>query len=474
MVVLAPVLVAASFVVTVYADSGTVLEALSRPLLVAVGGAIVTQLACVALLRHLINGSIAAVAVVAIVIDVRFVAIAACAVLIAVFLRRTGRRPLTSRAVGLVAWVLFVLAVGRLAISPAFDLSDLAPGNSITPDRVAGPNIYLLMLDAYPREDTLLSYGLDNEPFSMELARMGFSLYPESQGSYQYTTQVLASMLNMKHLDEIDRLVPPPPSKVGQARALRQAVRFGSALQVLEQNGYRTVSTGFPSSVLTLRGVDEYIDRGDVTMFEHQVLRRTSLWPWVDEVWALPQLQSQVVNALDVVGQVAAQDSDRPVFVFAHVFGPHTPFVFDRSGQIPRLSCDPECERWTFLHHEMPIGREEYEAAYADQVRYLNGLVLSAIDTIVTADPEAVVVVFSDHGARAEEGETDEWYRTFFAARTPGHPALFEQNPRAIAIFPSLFRAYFDHDVPIPSDVTFRSKRGLDYPLDVQRISAGG
>ena len=54
------------------------------------------------------------------------------------------------------------------------------------------------------------------------------------------------------------------------------------------------------------------------------------------------------------------------------------------------------------------------------QLDELNRLVLEALDRIQEVDPDAVVVLFSDHGIRYSLEDLDEHYRILLAARTPG------------------------------------------------------
>ena len=73
------------------------------------------------------------------------------------------------------------------------------------------------MLDAYARQDTLASMGLDNEPFLAALEARGFDVYRDSRSNYTWTSSTLASMLNLRPLHEIDGL-PAPGSAPGVSR----------------------------------------------------------------------------------------------------------------------------------------------------------------------------------------------------------------------------------------------------------------
>ncbi|MBA3430557.1 MAG: hypothetical protein H0U16_03630, partial [Actinobacteria bacterium] len=122
-------------------------------------------------------------------------------------------------------------------------------------------------------------------------------------------------------------------------------------------------------------------------------------------------------------------------FLFAHLLSPHVPFVFDRNGHIPEPSCRPDCNRYRLRADEAGISTDEFQASYADQVHYLNGRILGVVDSILEASPDAVIVLFSDHGVRYTAEITDEWYSTFFAARTPGHDGLYGPEARSIELF---------------------------------------
>jgi hypothetical protein len=77
------------------------------------------------------------------------------------------------------------------------------------------------------------------------------------------------------------------------------------------------------------------------------------------------------------------------------------------------------------------------------QLDGLNSDLLTTIDQITARRPEAVIVLFSDHGARyslAERG--DEWHATFLAARTPGHPQLLDGAAEPSAVLRMITDTY--------------------------------
>jgi hypothetical protein len=61
----------------------------------------------------------------------------------------------------------------------------------------------------------------------------------------------------------------------------------------------------------------------------------------------------------------------------------------------------------------------------------------------VDADPAAVVVVMSDHGARLDlDAETDEYFRNFLAVRSPGQPNVLGNEPTVTGLLMRLVESY--------------------------------
>lgn len=92
----------------------------------------------------------------------------------------------------------------------------------------------------------------------------------------------------------------------------------------------------------------------------------------------------------------------------------------------------------------LELTRIEWASGMDGNLRYLNGRVLDAIGTIVSREPDAVIVLFSDHGGRRTPSEPEEWHRSFLAARTPGHPDLFIGDPGPDEVLRTVLAAYDD------------------------------
>lgn len=459
---LVPSGLAVSHVLTVFADSGVVLEVLPRPVIVAVAVTLLVQALLSLMLRSANAAAIATTLIIVALLDLRFGVVSLAILAVAMYVRfRVGRR-VSTRGLVAVALALLTISTIRVVASPASDLSDLgeAPATT-TAASFEQPDVFVILLDAYPRTDTLAEWGYDNRWFEEELDARGFDVAPESHSNYSITSLVVPSMLYMRHVDEIADLNPPPSESAKQHRAVRSAVLTNPVLTRFDALAYATVSAGMPGWAFTLKSVDRYIDGGHMTWFEYQVVAHTMLG---SSLWFLPeQHRERVLSTFDAIEATAARPES--TFMFAHVMSPHMPLVLDRDGEMPKLPCDYPCRPFVTEQPASGLSPEAFYSAVGDQVHGLNGLVLSAIDAINTESPDAVVVIFSDHGLRSNPDNLNEFYSTFFAARTPGHHDVFPDDARPIEIFPRIFNAYFGDDYPIPDDRSFHSPNGVRFPL---------
>jgi hypothetical protein len=84
----------------------------------------------------------------------------------------------------------------------------------------------------------------------------------------------------------------------------------------------------------------------------------------------------------------------------------------------------------------------------AGQVQHLNQLVVATVDQIVAADPQAVVVVMSDHGSRPPGAPREALLQNLLAVRSPGRPAVVASDAHLVDLFAAIFDAYFGTQSP--------------------------
>lgn len=257
----------------------------------------------------------------------------------------------------------------------------------------AAPDIYYIILDGYARSDILSQiYDYDNSDFTQQLAQMGFYVAHRSRANYSLTHLSLASSLNMMYIQD---LVAPNDDLAWTSTAVIERLHHSSLLSFLKARSYTFVAfaTGFYSTEMP--HADVYVQPPmNISDFNATLLRTTP----ISLLWnALPLTpydhhRDRILFTLRQVANLASIPS--PIFVYAHVGAPHRPFVFGLNGE--PLS---ESRPFTFEEGPSDLGSQEYIRRYAEQLHFLNSLVIETVRTLRERPGRPrVIIVQSDHG----------------------------------------------------------------------------
>lgn len=308
------------------------------------------------------------------------------------------------RAVLAAVAVFFGLGLAR-----AIPLLDLNPyrADASTTDGTRHP-VYLILLDGYPRADTLQHLGIDISPFLKELESRGFEYYADAHSLHGWThhtlTAGLTGQVNTDGFGTID-----------ERRALRKTWSLPSGFVVIEP----------PVGSVTIPHARS-IGPGGINDFEIGLLGDwATRWLPVGDL-VMGGLRARLEESLTVLSQ-----TDEPR-VFAHLLAPHPPFLYSADGS-PLNAPDCWPERCNILDPDagrQGVSLRDWTGGMAGTLDYLNRRLLESIDSILERRPGSTIVLFSDHGGRYSEAEPEEWHRTFLAARTPQQPGQFLIAPR--------------------------------------------
>lgn len=323
------------------------------------------------------------------------------------------------------------------------------------------PDVYLMVFDAYARGDMLKQYNqLDNTAFLDALKSRGFLVSDQARSNYMYTRLSLSSFLNMQYLDdEIKEFGDNPPRGAinPMLREFEVARRFKQLGYTYRHiGGYWHVTRSSPLADENVSYLPSFIEE-----FAFVFIEGTALHPFLK---AMPiygdWFQPGVVHLQQFKGIAKPAGEKGPVFTFAHVLAPHSPYVFDRHG---------------IKGADTSLTKFERPLEYAEQVRYLNEQILKIVDEIVrVSGPDAIILVHGDHGARSQGqlGGTPEQNReqmaTFAAYRVPDvakaaiYPGMSLVNNWRV-VFSTVFGA---KDLPLLPDRTFYSDPDLIYDLE--------
>lgn len=358
------------------------------------------------------------------------------------------------------AFLLFTIATNTLQGGFAWP-SAAPPGDASVSAAAGQPDIYVILLDGYGRSDTLASFGFDNAPFENALEARGFDVARRSHSNYNKTWLTIATMLDMRHLADIDVMPPASAPDYIQQRALTRVINNARSFDLLRSRGYEIIATETAFPELAIRSADRIEAEGHLSAFEIGLLRTEAdgILGRLAYGALLDDHRQRAKDQLTALPAIAAIQSARPRFVWAHIVAPHPPLAF--AADSPE-HCYPKCSFYTPTAKSMNLTPEQFEDGFVSQTQAINDLVIEAADGILKSSPHAVIVVMSDHGVR-HVPDTHEQLANFFAARTPGHPELFPNNAAAVTVMASLLDAYLDAGValPDPSQVFYTSNTGL-------------
>jgi hypothetical protein len=328
------------------------------------------------------------------------------------------------------------------------------------------PDVYLIVFDAYARGDMLKQYNqLDNTEFLDTLKSRGFHVSDKARSNYMYTRLSLSSFLNMRYLDEeVAGFGPNPPRGainplLREFEVARRLKRLGYTYRHI--GGYWHVTRSSPIADQNVSYLPEFIEE-----FAFVFLEGTVLHPFLKALPGYGDWFKPGVVHMEQFKNIPKPEGQRgPVFTFAHVLAPHSPYVFDRNGI---KSAETSLTKW-----ERPL-------EYAEQVRYINKQILKIVDEIDrVSGKDAIIVMNGDHGARSQGqlGGTPEQnreqmavfaaYRVPEAARAKIYPGMSLVNNFRV-VFSEVFGAT---DLPLLEDRTFYSDPDRIYDLEEINVS---
>jgi hypothetical protein len=372
--------------------------------------------------------------------------------------RRSGRPPLALPAAAHIvrlantfSLILVTVLVVSLALTGAVSFPSQATSRGSAD--ASAPNIYFVLLDGYPRQDSLEALDIENAAFVADLAKRGFSVGSRSRTNYHNTLLTLTSMFNGQYIADLPELSDPAGDFPAEERQLHRSLNDARLLDDLRSHGYEIVASPSPYGPAALFSAEVVMAHGSINHFDQRLLSRTFVgdllsivWPGLVDHW----LQDATLAPIDDV-ESAAGDHSGPHFMLAHVLSPHPPFLFDADGNPPKVQAcyAAGCSLWTTERQVLGIPETEYRQLLSDQVHFLNGRLLDMVDRIVAEDPTGVVVLFGDHGIRFDAGVSVEYFRNFFAARTPGHTGLFPADVSLVNVLVAIENAYLATAFPI-------------------------
>lgn len=275
----------------------------------------------------------------------------------------------------------------------SFDVSEIALPQ-LEQDQL--PDIYYIILDSYPRADTLDQvYGFDNSPFLEFFESNGFYVATKSRTNYTQTNLSLASSLNMDYLQNLFEDREPDATDVS---ILREAIQDNKAVLLAKRMGYRFAFLNSPWG-LTLdnphaerelstqayplgafgRAIIKPVLGSDFGYFFSQTTPMRHVLERVFSLFSV-ELFNDKIAQLKIISLI-----DDPTFTFAHFTPPHPPYVFDRDGNPRNIG--------------LALRTYEDQESYVEQLIWVNKSIQAAVTEMLSNDEgKSIIVIQGDHG----------------------------------------------------------------------------
>ncbi len=467
------------FVITYYLDQGAWLFASWRAVGVSLAIALVVLGLSTLLLRDRVHGAFVGLCVLLMLLVYGFPGLLALVALVAgliaanALLGERGSRAasrmlgIAYRALGIFGYALLVVTLVQFGVRG--QITGFSADGSAQDVDPAAPDIWLVLLDGYPRADTLARDWDHTGPGIEEgLEDLGFAVAEGARSNYNATNLTLPALLEMALLDDVEPWADYDPQ--GSAPAAERAISLqqNRAFDLLREHGYRITSIGAGYTHIEIRAVDEFIDARTTDLIEFRLLGMSAVGAflqWLDPEFGEGQVAQRVEQNLASLERLARDSGERPDFVFAHLPAPHPPYAF-ASVERPTVPLSD-----LFYYQPELFGEDLMKMAYRENVGGTAERVLDTLAEVVeTVGDDAVIIVMSDHGARPHryEGltleEAESQFAILLAARTPDGEVLFEDDALASNVFLTVANRYLGTDIP-PVDRIFEAQDGVRFPL---------
>ena len=249
------------------------------------------------------------------------------------------------------------------------------------------PNVYYFLFDGYAGPECLEHYyHYDNEPFLKAMEDKGFTV---SRTSHNYeslkTVTIVPNLLNLDYVAHKDMSVAEKDSLLEMPNLFRTFRDNGYQLNLANHLDY-IGSTG--CNVLTRnqsrRTISDFLLKNSLYSQFDFIKNELNNYIHADYV---ATYTGPLFNAMDAERDCWKYTGDGPTFTMGYLQCPHAPTILDKNGN---LVDNYENVGWQWDRPELYLG----------QLEYISSFILELVTTIQEHDPDALIIVQSDHGSR--------------------------------------------------------------------------
>jgi hypothetical protein len=273
-----------------------------------------------------------------------------------------------------------------------------------TCDTCRKPDIYFLLMDEYSSSLALKEkFNFDNNLDSFLLAQH-FQVQSKSRSNYNFTAFSMSATLNMSFIEGIQNIKAVTADDYATCGIL---VRDNEVIKFLDAHGYEILNY----SVFDLAGNPAMVEQSFLPLKTKLITDRTLFARMNKDIgWLLMTYypfklfrRNYILKHRDnnkkfqeLVEKSAKEKNTKPRFIYAHFYMPHPPYYYDRYGRETDNS---------ILYKEF---KSDPALSYLDYLIYTNDRIKEMVTAIRQNDPQAIIILMSDHGYRKAVDKTPE------------------------------------------------------------------
>ncbi|MDD6023966.1 MAG: hypothetical protein PUC06_07000 [Oscillospiraceae bacterium] len=311
------------------------------------------------------------------------------------------------------------------------------------------PNVYFFLFDEYGGYECLEHYyKYDNSPFYDAMEQRGFTVTKSCHNTESILTVTLVpNLMNMNYVAEDSMSVKTRDAMLVMPNFFRTFRDNGYAINLINHVDYfGTEGCTVLTENQSRRTISDYLLKNSLYHYLKPVKDLLNMFIKADYV---ATYTDALFNAMDAGRSCTQFVGEGPTLTMGYFQTPHAPTILDKNG---KLVDNYENVGWCW-------GEFQY---YLGQLEFVNSFILEAVDNIIANDPDALIILQSDHGVRQAKHYYELGWWTTYDAPTEN---LYQQNIMN-------FVRYRGETFPIEGEIGINSLRiilnqvfGTDYEM---------
>ena len=246
-------------------------------------------------------------------------------------------------------------------------------------------NVYVLLFDEYGGpENTKRYYDFDNSAFFGGLSHRGFAVAEHCKNTESpWTATLMPNILNLDYVADDDMEVRMRNAFVEDPMLYRIFRENGYSINLINHTDY--LGTGGCHVLTAGQKADTIADY----LYDNSIFSQIPRVNTLVKRYVLHRGEDHeaeaLCNAFEALEGCVDRVGDGPTLTVSYINFPHWPSVFSGDGQVI-----PPPKRYDWEDPNLYLG----------QLQYGNDVILRSVDRIRERDPEAVILLMSDHGSR--------------------------------------------------------------------------